>query len=457
MIRIPGTVSRDADDAQLVVGGETDDGVSPLKAQSATPALSAEKTIVAEKDHQALTPSESSATLGASAKAADSGQANVIDERAASPQPTTSSAAPAEAVAAPTADDAAAPKPPETPELTPTGSTDLDRTESDDMKLNLTFVRDGTLDMNEKGMPAYYRILSWVDHQPTELLRKRAHRDVTWNDFRRTPDLMRLQIVELKLNVRQILRCFGPPKDGKDVPITTPDGHQLYQLCGFTQESGSNIYYGIVSDLPKGMPIGTFVNENVKLVGYFFKLQGYYSKQQQLDAEETGKRPTMLKAPVIIGRAIWIIPPAVAEEKTPLWLVATIGAVAVVVIVGWVLLAAKKTARRHLADVVPGTSRDPEGGDVNNWLDQAQSGRLSLEPVPESTASSDGAALTEGLGTRMSGNIFRGNDESTNGHHARNGSGADDRHSNDRLGDDKQRDNRDGGSDPEVHGNPSSG
>lgn len=160
---------------------------------------------------------------------------------------------------------------------------------------------------------------------------------------------------------------------------------------------------------------------------------------------------------MIIGRAIWLIPPAVAEEKTPLWLLATIAAVAVVVIIGWVLLAAKKTSRRHLAEVIPGTSRDPEGGEVDSWLDQAQSGRLSLEPVPETTASSDGAALAEGLGTRMSGNIFRGNDESTNGHRAKNGRVADDRHSNDRLGDDKQRDNREGGSGPEVHGNPSSG
>jgi hypothetical protein len=336
----------------------------------------------------------------------------VADGKSPSKQP-----APSAAPAPPIASDPGA-KPKDSsqtaPELNPTGSTDLDPLESDDMKSNISFVKDGTLEMSKEEMPAYFRILGWVDHQPTELLRKRAHRDVKYADFRRTPDTMRLQIVELKLNVRQIVRCFGPPKNGKDAPITTPDGKQLYELCGFTQESGSNMYYGIVSDLPEGMPIGTLVNENVKLVGYFFKLQGYYSKQQQLEQEQTGKKQTMLKAPVIIGRAVWIIAPVEAEEKTPIWVLATIVGVAVVVIIGWVLMATRRS-RPALPPVMSATV-DSEGPGVDNWLDQAQSGRLSLEPIPETTASSDGAALSGGFGIRMSGNIFREDDESSNGH-----------------------------------------
>src|SRR5208337_2870362 len=131
---------------------------------------------------------------------------------------------------------------------------------------------------------------------------KRARKDVLYNDFHSSPGSMRLQIVELKLNVRQIVRLENPPKDGITEPMTTPDGNPIYELRGFTQEGGSNLYFGIVTDLPKGMPIGASVNEDVKLVGYFFKLQGYFSQQQQLDAERTGKKPTMLKAPVILGR-----------------------------------------------------------------------------------------------------------------------------------------------------------
>ena len=140
-------------------------------------------------------------------------------------------------------------------------------------------------------MPAYFQILSWVDHQSTALLRKRAKRDVLYSDFRKTPDSMRLQIVELKLNVRQIVRLHQAPKNGITEPMTTREGQPLYEVRGFTQEGGSNLYIGIVTDLPEGMPIGTSINEDAKLVGYFFKLQGYISQQQQLDAERTGRGP----------------------------------------------------------------------------------------------------------------------------------------------------------------------
>ena len=76
-----------------------------------------------------------------------------------------------------TSDAAAKSESPQTPaELTPTGSTDLDRIESEDMKSNISMVkdRDGTLEIGKFEMPAYNQILSWVDHQPIELLQQRA-------------------------------------------------------------------------------------------------------------------------------------------------------------------------------------------------------------------------------------------------------------------------------------------
>ena len=168
------------------------------------------------------------------------------------------------------------------------------------------------------------------------------------------------------------------------------------------------------------MPIGTAVNEDVKLVGYFFKLQGYHSQQQEMDKNRTGKEQAVLRAPVIIGRAVWIVSPLTPEYNTPVWVLATLAGVAVVVVVGWVLLAARRSVRHYVRSVVPGGSLDPEPPEVDSWLDQAQSGRLTLEPVPETTACSEGAAL-DGFGVRRSGNILWGNDESSNGHRASNG------------------------------------
>ena len=43
-----------------------------------------------------------------------------------------------------------------------------------------------------------------------------------YSDFRKTPDSMRLQIVELKLNVLQIIRYTKPPENGITEPMTTP-------------------------------------------------------------------------------------------------------------------------------------------------------------------------------------------------------------------------------------------
>jgi len=322
------------------------------------------------------------------------------------------------------------------PELTATGSTDLDPMEWDDMKSNISLVEDGSFEMNKLEMAAYFQILNWVDHQPTELLRKRAHKDVVYSDFRRSPASMRLQIVELKLRVVQILRCFGPPENGVEKPITSPNDKPIYELRGFSQEGGTNLYFGIVTDLPEGMPIGTSVDEYVKLVGYFFKLQGYTSQQQQTEAEQSRKKPITLKAPVIIGRVIWAGVPVVAEQKTPIWLLGTIFSVSVLVVVGWVLLAARRSRRHSLPVMAAGGGLDPDGPSVDNWLDQAQSGRITLEAVPELTDRSDGAAQDSAFGGRLSGNIFWENGESSNGHSSGGRSG--DGHGGSDLGTDSQ-------------------
>jgi len=393
-LRDPSTWSwfaQDKDDENPVVAeNEPADGKNPLKTP---PASSAKQTII---------------------PAVEKTTAPAANEKSSAPGKATSSNPPQPGPAAVNAttpkESAALP-----PELTPTGPTDLDPMEQEDIKAAISVISDGNLEMTNLDMPAYFQILSWVDHQPTQLLQKRAKKDVFYNDFRKTPEVMRLQIVELKLNVRQIVRLTKPPKDGVTEPITTPDGKPIYELRGFTQESGSNLYFAIVTDPPKGMPIGISINEDVKLVGYFFKLQGYFSLQQQLDAERTGKKPVTLKAPVIIGRVIWILSPSAAEtQKTPFWLLVSIGSVAIMIVVGWTLLAARRSHQRALPAIVPNPSLDPEAPTVDNWLDQAQSGRLILESAPETTARFDGAAPDDGFGNRL-GNNFWENDESNEG------------------------------------------
>ena len=423
------------DDIPVVVQSPNVAGSGKAPAASSAKANSGKEASTAPTKPLAADSGKAVVAAPEKAPAADSGKVP-----AAGPPPPAPVVVPAGPVAVAPATEGTPPaKNPSTAaaELTPTGPTDLDQSEQDDIKPAVSIITDGAVEMSNLDMPAYYRILTWVDHQSTALLRKRAKKDVRYSDFRKTPESMRLQLVELKLNVRQIVALTNPPKNGIDQPMTTDDGHPLYEVRGFTQEGGSNLYFGIVTDLPAGMPLGTSVNEDAKLVGYFFKLQGYISLQQQLEAERTRKKPTPLKAPVIIGRLIWTVSPAAAEVKTPFWVLATIGSVAMLLVVGGVLFGMLMSGRRRLPAIVPGPSPDPEAPSVDNWLDQAQSGRLTLLPVPESSARYDGASLDNAapdrsFGNRFSGNIFGGNGESNNGH---------------------------GGSGPEVrdNGNPSSG
>jgi hypothetical protein len=314
------------------------------------------------------------------------------------------------------------------PELVPTGPTDLDPLEKDDIRQTISAVSDGNLKTVEIDMPAYQQILGWVDHQSTALLRKRAKKDATYSDFRLTPDTMRLQIVELKLNVRQIIRLTNPPKNGISEPMTSPEGHPLYEVRGFTEEGGSNLFFGFVTDLPEGMPIGMEVNEEARLVGYFFKLQGYLSKEQLLAAGRTHKKPVPLLAPIILGRLVWTATPSVTESKTPIWLLAAIGSGVAVLVAGWVLLSMRKPRRRILPPITQGNDLDPEGPSVDDWLDQAQSGRLSLDTGLGGRGRFDGGPADDtppesGFGGRFFGNSLWENGESNNGHGSSNGHG----------------------------------
>ena len=411
-----GWFARDNDEVQVVGESMSGESKQPSASRPADSAFSAGKNQPAPTPNPASSGGRPVVQPIPGQKAIDSGKTP-----AAGPQP------PAPAVAQRAAGEGPHPKDSSTAagELTATGPTDLDLDETGQVELDqcVATIKDGTMEMTKGDMAAYFQVLSWVDHQSLELLQKRAKRDVFYSDFRKTPDSMRLQIVDLKLNVKQIVRYTEPPKKGITKPTTTDEGHPLYEVRGFTKEGGSNLYIGVVTDLPEGMPIGLSVDEEARLVGYFFKLQGYISRGEQLEAERTGRRPVILKAPLILGRLKWVPSQVVADEKAPIWLLVAIGSVATVVIVGWVMLTTRRSRRPALPAIVPGASLDPEAPSVDNWLDHAQSGRLTLEPVPETTAPSDGAALDDRFSRRWSGNIIWENDESSNGHGANNGNG----------------------------------
>ncbi len=161
----------------------------------------------------------------------------------------------------------------------PGGPTDLDPEEYDAFREDFPVITDGAISIPEMEMRAYNRLLLWVQNQTLAEMRRRK-KGAAYTQFYQSPEKYRGQLFELELNVRRILEY--PHKD-----LT------LYEVWGWTEESRSWPYVGVVLDLPKGMPIGSDVYEQATLVGYFFKMQGYM---------EAGAKP---RAPHCKRRCSW--------------------------------------------------------------------------------------------------------------------------------------------------------
>ena len=199
--------------------------------------------------------------------------------------------------------EAETPKPPQPSPAVATGLTDEDPDESDDAEMEFEVVTDGTLELQREEMVPYNRIVRWVRNQPYEALRRRARTDVVFTQMYQHPEKYRGQIIALDLNVRQVL-------DAGD----NDDRIHLWEVLGWTTESKAWLYWTVVVDLPKDMPVGPSVYEKAKFVGYFFKLQGYH---------EAGAKPhaAPLRAPLLIGRLEWkpVKAPQAGDDSSSEW------------------------------------------------------------------------------------------------------------------------------------------
>ncbi len=137
----------------------------------------------------------------------------------------------------------------------------------------------------------------------------------------------------------------------------------LYEVWGWTEESRSWPYVGVVLDLPKGMPIGANVYEQVTLVGYFFKMQGYL---------EAGAKPRAapLQAPLFVGRLIWR-PAAKPQARSSDWSwgLFLLAGFVVFLIIRWGLLL--WGGRRRLFES-PRLQAKPGGNPVEDWLENVE-------------------------------------------------------------------------------------
>jgi hypothetical protein len=157
-------------------------------------------------------------------------------------------------------------------------------------------VTDGTPGIQPEEMFAYRRLLQWVERQSFAALEKRAKKNVAYNDFIQTPDRYRGRLVEIDLNLRRAIELN--PADANKAGMK-----KLYELWGFSDESGNRLYDVVTAHLPEGMATGFNVEERGRFAGYFFKLQGYSPRDAKPGA-------ALLRAPLLIGRLERFPPPA---------------------------------------------------------------------------------------------------------------------------------------------------
>ncbi len=213
-------------------------------------------------------------------------------------------------------------------------------------------VTDGTLETQAEEMPAYWRLMTWIQNQAFDQLESRARGNRVFAEMFHRPEDYRGQLMRLDLRARRILSY--------DVPANALGIQRLYEIWGWTSESKAWLYVAVVPDLPPQMPLGADVDERMTLCGYFFKLQGY---------REAGAAPRdkPLLAPLLIGRVEWHPEakpglPGVGSRWSP-WLLAVI---ALVVSGGalWSVLRVRPPARKTLRV-------STKGPELRQWLDAA--------------------------------------------------------------------------------------
>ncbi len=279
----------------------------------------------------------------------------------------------------------------------PTGPTDLDEEERDAAIYEFQALSDWKEDLHPEEMPAYWRLFSWVQNQSLAGLSKRAVRDVVLNDFFQSTDKFRGQLVALDLNVRRVLR-YPATKNRLGIK-------NVYEVAGFTTQSQAWLYIGLTADLPKGMPIGSSVEEQVTFYGYFLKLQGY---------EPGGAKPNQrpLAAPLLIGRMVWHSAAAAKAEgesfSQMFWLVIAGAGLAVAAGV-WLIV---RLAGGSTSAVRGRTLAPLPAVPMDQWLQTAAGGGLKVDGADADAAESDAvdpdAAEYDGLsdwrlGGRMGG------------------------------------------------------
>ena len=154
----------------------------------------------------------------------------------------------------------------------------------------LSGVRDNTLGVRRSEADAFYIVLAQARDVPANCLREVARDDVAFTVLMTDSDHFR----GVPVSVTGEIKRLNPVQASKN-----PFGiEKFYESWLFTSDSGDNPYRIVTSSVPEGLPHGDITEEvRVSVIGYFFKREGYASK----DGLHT--------APLLIGKTFERLPP----------------------------------------------------------------------------------------------------------------------------------------------------
>ena len=264
------------------------------------------------------------------------------------------------------------------------GPDDEDPDEAAAAQEDLQFVDDYSVGSDRPEMPAYERLTRWITNQSYERLVARSKlQKVIYSQIVAGSSDYRGKLFQFDLHVRRAIPY--PPLHFYNSQDDPHEPAQLYEMWGDTGEGRGRLYQLIVYDPPAGMPIGPNIQEDVRFVGYFFKLQGYEAAKAL-----PGAKPEV--APTFIGRVLWKErPPSVLVRQADVWWIATLGGGVLLILIAFFAWLFFRKSRPNVAQLSLDMANPATGSavSIDEWLDR---------PVPGGNAERDAPTRNDDAG-----------------------------------------------------------
>lgn len=243
------------------------------------------------------------------------------------------------------------------------GPTDQDAAEAAEAKNLFQAVTDRA-PLAPIEMPAYWRCLKWARAQSFAQLDQRAIHGLVYTQLWEQPDKYRGKLIRLRLHLQRILDW--------DAPKNSAGVRRVYEAWGWTDESKSFPYVVVLSDVPKGIPLGDNLHEEGVFVGYFLKTMAYTAYNRNRSS------------PLLVGRMEWLPSTApvhpIVGRRDWVWITAVGIPVVLLIVAGtWYRM------RRSRSVALP-AGAPPDEAEMENWFrntaaDKGSDGRPDNNPA----------------------------------------------------------------------------